>query len=585
MGTPSGILEGDGGDAVLKLRRLRAWTRIATLSTVLAALGLPPAAGAQIQVGDLFAVEFGDNTVVDITGGGDVSLAPRFATGLSGPRDLCIGPNGDLYVTEFFSSQVTVITAGGDFTGAPAFATGLSFPMGLDCSESHILVAEFTTGEITDITAGGDFGLAPPFASGLLEPVDVFTAADGTVYATDDTGQAIHDITAGGPVPAPAWAFNVGRTRGLTEWGGMLLVATPTLFAVKDATGGGDLAGGPQFVTSLGAQALLAVPGLGLFATREEEVFEVSAGGDFGAAVPFASGLLPVSSDPGGYSGMAYVAGCGDDIVQPDEDCEDGNLVPGDGCDENCLFEVCGNAVLQVGEECDDGNTADFDGCSSLCELEFCGDGVVQPGEVCDDGNTVSGDGCSADCLLVSYCPEAPDPACTVGAKASLKVDERKPGKEKIEASVKKLADATALPDFGDPVAGTTVYELCIYDGSDVLVGNLLVDRAGDVCGDKGKPCWKAGNKGYKYKDKDRASAGVKTIKSKTGDAGKGKLQLKAGNKESKGQTAMPTGIAPLLQGQASASIQVQTSDAGCFGAALPNVKKAEPDRFKAKAP
>ena len=29
-----------------------------------------------------------------------------------------------------------------------------------------------------------------------------------------------------------------------------------------------------------------------------------------------------------------------------------------------------------------------------------CGDGVLDPGEECDDGNTVSGDGCQADCTL-----------------------------------------------------------------------------------------------------------------------------------------------------------------------------------------
>jgi cysteine-rich repeat protein len=31
---------------------------------------------------------------------------------------------------------------------------------------------------------------------------------------------------------------------------------------------------------------------------------------------------------------------------------------------------------------------------------DICGDGVVTPDENCDDGNTISGDGCSANCTI-----------------------------------------------------------------------------------------------------------------------------------------------------------------------------------------
>jgi len=34
-----------------------------------------------------------------------------------------------------------------------------------------------------------------------------------------------------------------------------------------------------------------------------------------------------------------------------------------------------------------------------------CGNGLVEPGEECDDGNTLSGDGCSSTC--VSECPRS----------------------------------------------------------------------------------------------------------------------------------------------------------------------------------
>jgi len=37
---------------------------------------------------------------------------------------------------------------------------------------------------------------------------------------------------------------------------------------------------------------------------------------------------------------------------------------------------------------------------SSTTGGPFCGDGVLDPGEECDDGNVVAGDGCSADCVV-----------------------------------------------------------------------------------------------------------------------------------------------------------------------------------------
>jgi cysteine-rich repeat protein len=62
---------------------------------------------------------------------------------------------------------------------------------------------------------------------------------------------------------------------------------------------------------------------------------------------------------------------------------------------------VCGDGIQNGGEECDDGNLVDGDGCSAECITELCGDGIKNDVvETCDDGNTASGDGCSATCTL-----------------------------------------------------------------------------------------------------------------------------------------------------------------------------------------
>lgn len=72
--------------------------------------------------------------------------------------------------------------------------------------------------------------------------------------------------------------------------------------------------------------------------------------------------------DPDVYFDRLLIA-CGDGVVDANEQCDDGNLVSGDGCDANCTLPACGNGIVNAGEECDDGNLIDGDGCQSDCTL------------------------------------------------------------------------------------------------------------------------------------------------------------------------------------------------------------------------
>ncbi len=107
-----------------------------------------------------------------------------------------------------------------------------------------------------------------------------------------------------------------------------------------------------------------------------------------------------------GCDGQCRLEVCGNGILQADEQCDDGNLASGDGCSPTCEIE-CGNGTVEGAEQCDDGNTFPGDGCDSACMLEVCGNGIVQAGESCDDGNTNGGDGCSATCREEGACPTA----------------------------------------------------------------------------------------------------------------------------------------------------------------------------------
>jgi cysteine-rich repeat protein len=93
--------------------------------------------------------------------------------------------------------------------------------------------------------------------------------------------------------------------------------------------------------------------------------------------------------------------GCGDNVLNTGEQCDDGNTTSGDGCEADCTLPPppgCGDGTVESPEECDDGNQDNGDGCRSNCTEERCGDSILDPTEACDDGNNTDGDGCDSSC-------------------------------------------------------------------------------------------------------------------------------------------------------------------------------------------
>jgi len=125
--------------------------------------------------------------------------------------------------------------------------------------------------------------------------------------------------------------------------------------------------------------------------------------------------MVPDAGTDGGRD--ARVPVCGDGMLGPMEQCDDGNTTSGDGCDASCHREsFCGDDRLDMGEICDDGNNRSGDGCRADClSDETCGNRIrdVVVGERCDDGNTVDGDGCSGDCLIIETCGDGTVDAST----------------------------------------------------------------------------------------------------------------------------------------------------------------------------
>jgi cysteine-rich repeat protein len=73
-------------------------------------------------------------------------------------------------------------------------------------------------------------------------------------------------------------------------------------------------------------------------------------------------------------------------------------------CDHGvCIPASCGNGAIGPDEVCDDGNTVSGDGCRADCKkIEMCGDGAVDEGEDCDDGNSNPADGCDM-CVTTAW--------------------------------------------------------------------------------------------------------------------------------------------------------------------------------------
>jgi fibro-slime domain-containing protein len=160
---------------------------------------------------------------------------------------------------------------------------------------------------------------------------------------------------------------------------------------------------------------------------------QTSMGGHGGSttAAGGTGGSIIVITAPDAAVDRPATSNCGNGVLDPSEQCDDGNAESGDGCSRLCQIEAnhecarpgqpcvnlakCGNGILTSDETCDDNNTVGDDGCSADCKsiepgwqcrvpgkpcTPRCGDGVLAGTEACDDGNTVNGDGCSAACRL-----------------------------------------------------------------------------------------------------------------------------------------------------------------------------------------
>jgi CSLREA domain-containing protein len=183
-------------------------------------------------------------------------------------------------------------------------------------------------------------------------------------------------------------------------------------------------------------------------------------------------------------------------------------------CDIGAVEPGCGNDVPDPGEICDSPC------CDATCSAN------LPTGSPCDTGTPCS------SCDLSGSCVVAPATTCKVplGSKKAFLLLKNGGTPDKNVAIWKwQRGDTTTIEELGDPVTGTTEYQLCVFDSSNNVLMAASVPPGGLVpqCGTN--PCWKTlANGNLKYGNKSALPGGIAQLTLTPGLGGKAKIALKA---------------------------------------------------------
>jgi cysteine-rich repeat protein len=294
-------------------------------------------------------------------------------------------------------------------------------------------------------------------------------------------------------------------------------------------------------------------------------------------------------------------------VVDPGEDCDDGNQFSFDCCSSTCRFEPAGQFCYEgflgpcVETACDgagsclhenrSGPCDDFNPCTvgDACVDGLCVGRTLPDGASCDDFNA-----CTAnDACHFGYCygdtPVTCD-ACSYcdyyeGCVPYVRYDCQAPAEPKARLELRDSAadgrdgldwrwapgSATSLLQFGDPRTRTD-YALCVFDdyGDHLLL--KAEAPAGGLCA--GRACWKANRSGYRYTDRAATPDGLRSITLKSGPAGEAAITVR-GKGPQLDLPALPVST-PLI-------VQLRNSEGACWGTTHWTAEVSTPFQFRSR--
>lgn len=225
----------------------------------------------------------------------------------------------------------------------------------------------------------------------------------GTYQSTWNTAGAEIGLVAGGGTH-PTWWWSAGVNIGLTTFPTVPAMQYPDTipdsfsFAVASCSQTGTMITSTETITLAGLTTSVPVVVSGL-------AYRVGAYGYTGTSLVAQNGdalqvqILSPTTTGQTKTGWISVGGFTTHFVlNTDVNCS----TPSGGWGIPTI-PICGNGRLQEGEQCDDGNMLDGDGCSMSCQKELpgvCGNGNLERWEQCDDENILGGDGCNATCQI-----------------------------------------------------------------------------------------------------------------------------------------------------------------------------------------
>ncbi len=313
--------------------------------------------------GDLLVTEFFGDSVLEFSAGGDLTEAERFATGLSGPVGICVGPDNAVYVAESSTGEITIIPPeGGDLTDAEPYAQAAAGIGGLWCDNTRIVIScplcfpMASAAAVVEIQEGGLVTETATFlAYNFPLSGDTFYDAAGDLHVL--AGE-IYDISAGGDlIGSTPVGTGIDVLAGF-NLGGTILAGQAQGNVIYDVTALGDLSMEPAFATlpdlgegNGGVQAFMQTEAGVIYVSHGDEIYEMPAGGgDLTGATPFATGLQT----------SLLVQGMVEHVCGGNEDCADEDLCNGD---ELCVDNRC---VEPKGPpDCDDDDICTADSCDA----------------------------------------------------------------------------------------------------------------------------------------------------------------------------------------------------------------------------
>jgi cysteine-rich repeat protein len=399
------------------------------------------------------------------------------------------------------------VTIGPATGGTSVMITGTGFAGATGVSFGGTAAASFTVNGDTSITA------VSPAASGGTVDVTVTSAGGTSATSASDQFTFVATPTVSGISP------NSGPVSG----GTLVTISGANFVDVAAVTFGEDPAG---FTVNDDSSITAVSPGAEAPDTVHVKVMTVGGTSATSAADVFT------------YTTSTSTSTCGDGIVDPGEQCDDGaaNGQPGDCCTATCQFQPAGTVCTDDGTLC----TAD----------------------VCDGAGTCTH-------------PVAPSPTCTppdVAMGASLLMRRLAGGGNQVQFKWGR-GPVVPLADFGDPPGGELL-GLCVYDQTAPGTYDVVLSGSPSV---SGGGAWTGSRSGWKFKSVTGAPDGVTSV-TLTGSTVpfKAKVQVKA-------KDSPAFGPLPLLD-DPSVVAQFKTSLGTCWGATFSTPAVNTAAEFKAKS-